>query len=85
MIIVNTTTSFFIKLHRQYVLISTVLLVVGVIEQRGQCSLKGEGSVTTLVKTHVKIYKTTVMGYVIQAEWWEKHPSGYLFRLLWLK
>jgi len=25
------------------------------------------------------------MGHVFQVEWWEKHPSGYSFRLLWLK
>ena len=25
------------------------------------------------------------MGYVFQDEWWEKHPNGCSFRLLWLK
>ncbi len=24
------------------------------------------------------------MGHVSQAEWWEKHPSGCSFSLLWL-
>ena len=25
------------------------------------------------------------MGHVFQAEWWEKHPSGCSFNLLWLR
>jgi len=27
---------------------------------------------------------TNVRGHVFQAEWWEKHPSGCSFGLLWL-
>ena len=26
-----------------------------------------------------------MMGHIFQAEWWGKHPSGCLFRLLWLR
>jgi len=26
-----------------------------------------------------------VMGHVFQAKWWEKHPSGCSFGLLWLR
>jgi len=26
-----------------------------------------------------------VIGHVLQAEWWEKHPSGCSFGLLWLR
>ena len=26
-----------------------------------------------------------VIGHVFQDEWWEKHPSGCSFRLLWLR
>jgi len=26
-----------------------------------------------------------VMGHVFQVEWWEKHPSGCSFSLLWLR
>ena len=25
------------------------------------------------------------MGHLFQVEWWEKHPSGCSFQLLWLK
>ena len=63
--IVNTATSYFIKLHVHYVLCSVVFLVIGVIEHRGRCSPKGEGSITTQVKIPCKkIYKATVMGHV---------------------
>jgi len=24
------------------------------------------------------------MGHIFQVEWWEKHPSGFHFGLLWL-
>jgi len=41
--IVNSSISCVINLHGQYVLFSTVLLVIGVIEQRGWCSPKGGG------------------------------------------
>jgi len=76
-VIVNTAMSYVIKLHGQYVLFSIVLLVIGVIEHRGQCSPKGEGSVIALVKIPCKnIYMATVMEYVFQVEWWGKHPSG---------
>jgi len=37
-------------------LFSAVFLVIGVIEHRGHCSPKGEGSITALVKIHVNIY-----------------------------
>jgi len=47
-VVVNTTMSCVIKLHRQYVLSCSDLLVIGVIEHRGQRSPKGEGFVTTL-------------------------------------
>jgi len=26
-----------------------------------------------------------VMGHISQAEWWEKHPSGCSFWLLWVR
>ena len=48
--IVNTTMSFVINFHGQYVSFSAVLLVIGVTEQWGWCSPKGEGYVTTMVK-----------------------------------
>jgi len=59
MVIVNTATSYVIKLYEKYVLFSVVLLVIGVIEHRGWCSAKGEGFVITLVKIHEKIYTRT--------------------------
>lgn len=62
MVIVNIATSYAIKLHGKYALFSMVLLVIGVIEHQGRCSPKGEGLVTTLVKIHVKIYKTMIDG-----------------------
>jgi len=54
------------------------LVVVGVIQHRGRCSPKGEGSVTTLVKFHVnKVNKgkiiTMVMGHLLQAEYFAIH------------
>jgi len=53
--------------------LSEVLLFVGVIEHQGQCSPKGEGFVTTLVKNLCnKVNKgkiiTKVMALVFQAE-----------------
>ena len=42
-------------------------------------------SVTAMVKTPCKKYKTMVMRYIFQVEWWEKYPSGCHFGLLWLK
>ena len=69
---------------------STVLLVVGVIEYRGQCFPKGEGSVIALVKipcnkVNKGKIKTKVMGHIFQAECWEKHLSvGVHIGLLWL-
>jgi len=47
-IIVNTTMSCVIKLHGQYVFLSAILLVVGVVEHRGRCSPKGEDFVIAL-------------------------------------
>ena len=41
--------------------------------------------VTTLIKNPCKKYKTKVMGHIFESEWWEKHPSGCSFWLLWLK
>ena len=49
--ILNTATNRVIKLHGQYVFISIVMLVIGVIEHRGWCS---PFSVTTLVKIPCK-------------------------------
>jgi len=53
-VIVNTATSCVIKLRRQYALVFSRLLVVGVIEHRGQCSPKWEGFIKTLVKNPCK-------------------------------
>jgi len=52
--IVNTATSYVIKLHGKYVLFLVVMLVIGVIKHQGWCSPKGEGSVTALVKIPCK-------------------------------
>ena len=49
-IYVNNVMSCVINLHRKCVLFSMVCGFVGVIEHRGWCSPKREGSVTTLVK-----------------------------------
>lgn len=40
-VIVNTTRIFVINIHGQYVLFSTVFLVIGVIEHQGRCSTRG--------------------------------------------
>jgi len=66
-----------------------VLLVIGVIEEQGWCSPKGECYVITLDKnTCNKVNKgknkTKVMGHISQGEYWEKNPR-YSFGLLWLK
>jgi len=50
LVIVNNIMSYVINLYGQYVLFSVVLLVIGVIEHRGWCSPKGEGTVITLLK-----------------------------------
>jgi len=60
MVIVNTAMSYVINLHGQYVLYLVVFLVIGAIEHRGQCSLKGVGFVTTLIKKPVFIWFTMV-------------------------
>lgn len=37
-------------------------MVIGVVEHQGQCSPKGEGSVTTMVKVHViKVIKGEII------------------------
>jgi len=67
MVILNNATSYVIKLHVQYVLFSEVLLVIGVSEHRGECSPKGDGSVTTLFKNPCKIYiRPWLMGHILQ-------------------
>ena len=53
-VIVNIVTSCVTRLHGKYVFFSVVLLVMGVIEHRGQCSPKGKGSITSLVKNPCK-------------------------------
>ena len=52
--IVNNATIYVINLHGQYVLFLAVLLVTCVIEHRGRCSPKGDGSITALVKIPCK-------------------------------
>ena len=56
-----------------------VLLVVGVIQHSGWCSLKGEGFVIALVKipcSNVNKGKIIiqVMGQIFQVEYWAEHP-----------
>ncbi len=76
MVIVNTTTSYVIKLHGQYVLFSVALLVIGFIEHQGRCSPKEEGFVTSLVKIPCKKnIRPCLIGHVFQVEWWVRHPS----------
>jgi len=48
--IVNTATSYFIKLHGKYVLFSTIMLVIGVIEHQGWYSPKGGGFCNSLAE-----------------------------------
>jgi len=75
-----------INIHGQYVLVSAPLLVVGVIEHRGRCSPKGEGSVKNLVKNSCKTnIRPRSWDMYSKLNGGKKHPSGCSFRLLWLK
>jgi len=56
------------------------LLVIGVMEHRGQCPPKGEGSIITLVKNPCNKVNNgkiiiVVMGHLFQDKFWVRNPS----------